>query len=467
MKKLLNVMLMACVIGFTVSCNDNDDNPKPPVAVDPNGAAVAPNEAGLNGTVENGRVVLQGSATKNVILRAGTKYILKGFVYIPAGLTLTIEPGTVIMGDKTTKGTLVIERGGKIMADGTAQKPIVFTSAQQKGSRAAGDWGGIIVLGAAPTNLPSEKAKIEGGVDREYGGTNANDNSGIIRYVRIEFSGIAFQPDNEINGLTLGGVGAGTTIDYVQVSYNGDDSFEMFGGTVNMKHLIAYKTVDDMFDTDNGYSGKLQFVVGLSNPAVADVSGSNGFESDGDAQGSDASPKTSAIFSNVSLFGPMATSTATGFNSNFKRAMHIRRNSNIQVHNAVFAGWPTGLLLDGSKSQANATANTLKIQNTVIAGSQSGKALTTETGSTFDVSTWFNAASKGNSVVAEAADLKLNGAFNQQNPDFRPGSGSSLLSGASFTGLDAFFENVAYKGAFGTTDWTAGWANFDPQNTDY
>src|SRR5690606_21627446 len=126
---------------------------------------------------------------------------------------LTIEPGTVIMGDKNSKGTLIVERGGKIMAQGTKEKPIVFTSAQPAGQRAAGDWGGLIILGKAPVNL-GNSAKIEGGVDREYGGTDANDNSGVLKYVRIEFSGIAFQPDNEINGLTMGGVGAGTTVDY-------------------------------------------------------------------------------------------------------------------------------------------------------------------------------------------------------------------------------------------------------------
>lgn len=454
MKKLQNWAFIAILAITSFACGDDDGTPDP---IDTTPAFTL--------TEANGITTVEGSTEQNITFSASKKYLLKNFVYVKSGATLTIEPGTIIKGDKATKGTLVIERGAKIIAEGNAQKPIIFTSNEPKGARKAGDWGGVIILGAAPTNLPSDKAKIEGGVDREYGGTNATDNSGVFKYVRIEFGGIAFQPDNEINGLTLGGVGSGTVIDYVQVSHCGDDSFEFFGGTANASHLIAYKNVDDMFDTDNGYSGRLQFLVGLSDPAIADASGSNGFESDGDAQGSDATPKTSAVFSNVSLFGPMAT-TATTPNANFKRALHIRRNSNISIYNSVFAGWPVGLLLDGTKTQANATANTLNIKNTVIAGTPVGKELTVEANSTYDVAAWFNAAGKGNLIAAENATLNIANAFNQMTPDFKPGTGSVLLTGASFTGLTGF-ETVTHIGAFGTTDWTAGWANWDANNTDY
>lgn len=450
MKKLMNLFMVAMVAVSFIACDKDDDTED----TTPKGLEFAM-------TQESGMTAVSGSTEEDFTMKAGTKYLLKGFVYVKEGATLTVEPGTVIMGDKNTKGTLIIEPGGKIIANGTKEKPIVFTSAQPAGQRAAGDWGGLIILGKAPVNLGAA-AKIEGGVDREYGGTVADDNSGSLKYVRIEFPGIAFQPDNEINGLTMGGVGSGTTIDYVQVSYCGDDAFEMFGGTVNAKHLIAFKTVDDMFDTDNGYSGKLQFLVGISDPNIGDVSGSNGFESDGDAQGTDATPKTSAIFSNVSLFGPMATAN-TQINSNYKRSLHIRRNSNIQLHNSLVAGWPTGLLLDGTKSQANATAGTLAIKNTVISGMKT--ALSVESGSTFDVAAWFNAADKGNSIVADNASLNISGGFNQTTrPVF---TGNSLQSGASFDGMDNFFEKVTYRGAFGAEDWTAGWANFDPINTAY
>ena len=453
MKKLLNFMLVAFVTVSLAACNNDDDNNTPT----PTGMAFTTSQS-------NGMTVVSGSTEEDFTMTADKKYLLSGFVTVKEGATLTIEPGTVIMGDKDSKGALIIERGGKIMANGTAAKPIVFTSAQPAGQRKPGDWGGVIILGKAPVNL-GENVKIEGGVEREYGGTDANDNSGSLKYVRIEYPGIAFQPDNEINGLTLGGVGAGTTIDYVQVSYSGDDSFEWFGGTVNAKHLIAYSTVDDMFDTDNGYSGKLQFLVGISNPTLADVSDSNGFESDNDSKSTDATPQTSAVFSNVSLFGPRATATTT-FHEKFGRGLHIRRNSAIQLYNAVIAGWPTGLLLDGVTTQANATAGKLKIQNTIIAGVPAGKALTVEEGGTYDVVTWFNASGNANTIIADNAVLGIGGAFfSASRPDFT--TAAQLQADASFTGLDSFFEQVDYIGAFGIEDWTNGWANFSPNDTTY
>ena len=449
MKKLFNLMLVALFAVVLFACDDESTTP-------------TPKDLAFTTSQENGMTVISGSTEQNYTFKANTKYLLKGFVYVKDGATLTIEPGTIIKGDKATKGTLIIERGGKIMANGTAAKPIVFTSAQPAGQRAAGDWGGIIILGKAPVNLGTS-AKIEGGVDREFGGTDVADNSGVLKYVRIEYPGIAFQPDNEINGLTMGGVGSGTTIEYVQVSYSGDDSFEWFGGTVNAKYLIAYKTVDDMFDTDNGYSGKLQFLVGISDPNVADASGSNGFESDNDSQGSTATPITSPTYSNVTLFGPLGTNPSAQVNANFKRGLHLRRNNKTKLHNSVILGWPVGLLLDGGTTEANATANEFRIQNTVIAGVPSGKALTLASGSTFDIAAWYNATAKGNAVVNDGASLNIGNAYNA-TPGFTQANTSVA---ANFSGLDSFFTPTTYVGAFGGTDWTAGWANFNPQNIAY
>ena len=207
---------------------------------------------------------VSGHITTNTTWTNDKVYRMDGFIYIDSNATLTIQPGTIVRGIKLTKGSLIVTRGGKLIADGTVDKPIIFTSDEPAGTRTYGDWGGIIVLGNAPINPVGGQATIEGGVnnaagDGQYGGPNAADNSGIIRYVRIEYSGIPFSANNEINGLTMGGVGSGTIIDYVMVSYNGDDSFEWFGGTVNCKHLIAYKGVDDDFDTDFGFAGKVQF----------------------------------------------------------------------------------------------------------------------------------------------------------------------------------------------------------------
>lgn len=362
-----------------------------------------------------------GNITTNTTWTADQVYLLNGWVYVKAGATLTIEAGTVIRGSKTNQGALIIEQGGKIMANGTQSQPIIFTSNQAAGSRDYGDWGGIILLGYATINVPGGTATIEGGVGSVYGGSNDADNSGSLKYVRIEFPGIAFSPNNEINGLTMGGVGSGTTLDNIQVSYCGDDSFEWFGGTVNAKHLIALRGWDDEFDTDFGFRGKIQFAVALRDPAIGDVSGSNGFESDNDGTGSANTPKTHPIFSNISIFGPKVTSGTT-INSNYKRAMHLRRNTELCVYNSVFSGYPTGLFIDGTAAQANATANTLQIENCFLTG------MATNYASAFE-QTYFESPSRHNQVFPNNTDLLLTDPFNLTNPNFLPTKAVYRLDG--------------------------------------
>ncbi|MCK6601830.1 MAG: T9SS C-terminal target domain-containing protein, partial [Bacteroidetes bacterium] len=268
-------------------------------------------------------VEVSGDITGQVTWTSDKSYLLKGFVRVQSGGELTIQPGTIIYGENATQGSFIVKPGGKVIAEGTEYAPIVFTSEFAKpGSSvepARGDWGGVILLGKAPINPAGGTSSIEGPGD-SYGGSDPEDNSGVLKYVRIEYAGIAFTPNNEINGLTFGGVGRGTTIDYVQVSWANDDSFEWFGGTVNAKHLIAYQGLDDDFDTDFGFSGKLQFLLSIRDKEIADVSGSNGFESDNDATGSTSSPRTSPTWYNVTLIGPAETKSTT-FNSNYKRGM--------------------------------------------------------------------------------------------------------------------------------------------------
>ncbi|GHA68997.1 hypothetical protein [Pontibacter akesuensis] len=443
MKKLSTLLLLALLGVANVSCDD--DSTTTPTPVD-----------NTNGVEE-----ISGVITSDMTLKADKKYLLKGFVYVQAPAKLTIEPGTIIKGDQTSKGSLIIERGAQIIARGTAEKPIVFTSNQPKGSRKSGDWGGLILLGNAPVNVGSSAA-IEGGVDRLYGGSKADDNSGVLKYVRVEFAGIAYQPDNEINGITFGGVGSGTEIDFVQVSFSGDDAFEWFGGSANAKHLIAYKTVDDMFDTDNGFSGTIQYAVGISDPNIADVSKSNGFESDNNKAGDAATPNTTAKFSNISLFGPLATASTTA-QANYGSGIHFKKNTKISVYNSVIAGWPTGIYLDGAAVEGGATNNELNFKNNYVVAATTP--LRVASGSTFNVQSWYDA--NGNVLKTANTDVMIEGAFKQSGaPTLLPGTGSALLSGASFANLNGF-EQVQYIGAFGATDWTAGWANFDPQNTDY
>jgi hypothetical protein len=226
---------------------------------------------------------------------------LDGWIYVDGGATLTIQPGTIIRG--TEKSVLSVERGAKIMAVGTPDQPIVFTSMQGAGFRGTSDWAGVVINGNAPNNLPGGEGIAEGGIGSPYGGNDPNDNSGVFAYVRIEFPGYEVVTDSEINGLTMNSVGRGTKIEYVQVSYSGDDAYEWFGGTVNCKYLISYRTEDDDFDTDNGFSGMVQFGVILRDPEIVDTDTANGFESDNNRDGSPSTPITKAIFSNISGFG--------------------------------------------------------------------------------------------------------------------------------------------------------------------
>ena len=293
MKKFVLYSLMLGTLATTVTACRN---------IEEDGQTIVQNSG--SGSTEN--LILSGKITSNLTLKANNIYKLRGLVYVTNGATLTIEPGTKIVGEADKNGALIITRGSKIMAEGTAANPIIFTS--EKPSPKRGDWAGLVILGAAPTNSSfngqAGVGEIEGGINNSeglglYGGTNAADNSGVLKYVRVEYAGYAFLPDKEINGITFGGVGNGTTVDYVEVAYANDDSFEWFGGTVNCSHLIAYKGLDDDFDTDNGFSGKIQFGIGVRDSQVADVSGSNAFESDNDANGSSLTPQTGATFSNM------------------------------------------------------------------------------------------------------------------------------------------------------------------------
>lgn len=470
MKKLVLLSFGAIAL-FMASCDKKD--PIDPVVTPP-----------VDTTPVNGVVTITGDITANTTWSADKKYLLKGFVYVKDGVTLTIPAGTIIKGDKATKGTLVITRGGKIDAQGTVDKPIIFTSNQEAGARREADWGGVILLGKAPINPTGGEAKIEGGLvptdaskEKDYiwfGGSDVADNSGIMKYVRIEFAGIAFTPDNEINGLTMGGVGNGTKISYVQVYRSGDDAYEWFGGTVNCDHLVAAYTWDDDFDTDNGFSGNVQFGVALRVKTIADQSLSEGFESDNDANGSTNAPKTLANFSNMTIVGPGQTLPMGTINSNYQFGAQIRRNSSISIYNSIIMGFPIGLYIDDTKgtfTSLNATAGTLNFKNNIIANCPTKlKASTT----TFDIAAWV--AANNNQLIDSASQVKLvdpykfSAAVSAQvgRPNFLLAAGSPAASGASFTGISSLFQTVNYIGAFdGSNDWTATWTTWDAENTAY
>lgn len=434
--------------------------------------------------------VLRGEITGRVKLSNTKIYGLDGYVYVNDGGVLEIEAGTIIVGDTVGQNSvLCINKGGKIIANGTRKLPIVFTSSALPGQRARGDWGGIVICGKARTNHPGGQAAIEGGIAEStpggrgwFGGQNDDDSSGSLQYVRIEFAGIAVAPNNELNSLTMGGVGRKTVLNNIQVSYGNDDGFEWFGGTVNAKHLISYGILDDDFDTDNGFSGSVQFGIVQRFRTVADVSTSQAFESDNDANASYNQPFTSAVFSNITAIGPLqdtswtSGSGANQYNARYGAAAQVRRNSRQSILNSVFVGWPRGFEFAQLPTMIAANGDSLEIRNnswygvknaTLTLAGLSGGA-TPPAG--FD-NAWLGKPEFKNIVDKSSPSVAmLDNAFaNTIEFDPSPNAGSPVLSGASFEGKgdNPFFERVTFRGAIGLERWDVEWTEYDPVNREY
>jgi hypothetical protein len=443
--------------------------------------------------------------TTTLTLDATKVYLLKGVIQVKDGGKLVIPAGTVIRCQSDLSSapvnyaTIVVERGGKIEITGTATNPVVITSAKAVGARDRGDWGGLLLAGRAGHNLwnaATDAIQMEGfktigfdGTMAKYGGATFNDNSGIIRYLRLEFGGLALATDQEINGLTFCAVGSGTEVSNVQVSFSGDDSFEWFGGTVNSKYLIAWKGTDDDFDTDFGYAGVNQFGLGVRDPAYFDLtyttggSTSEGFESDGENNGGvDVTASklfTNAVFSNYTMVGPIAVGTTYADASSvvkaaFRRGARIRRNSSLRIVNSIFMGYRNFLMVEGDSCVRNTnfpsaialtTPNTavdaktkqMMFSNNIIcstAASVSAAADTTANGlveiakaaNYLDrqprltaINDWVRSTASANKIDPVAfttGTLLVNPLAASTTPDFRPVAGSPALSGggARFVG---------------------------------
>ncbi len=437
--------------------------------------------------------VLKTPIATHVKLSASKVYALDGYVFVDSLGILEIEPGTIILGDTVGQNSaLCINRGGKILAIGTPERPIIMTSSAPPGQRRAGDWGGLLICGLASTNNPGGEAALEGGIADAnrvrgwFGGRNYpndDDNSGIIRYVRIEFGGIAAAPNQELNGFTFGAVGRGTQIDHVMVSYANDDSFEWFGGTVNAKYLIAYRGLDDDFDGDNGYSGKVQFALSVRDPQIGDVSLSHLFEFDNDASGSYNKPHTTAVFSNVTAIGPLKdTSWTTGVGENkysnrYGSMVQIRRNARLSIFNSLIIGWPKGIEILSSGSQNAASKDSLQLRNNYIYGIKS--ALFFVDGTNPGIPSNWLLDSKFNNYVDLSSPVNANlldpfGELGIITPV--PKSSASYLNSATFERVgpvpidDPFFDKVSYVGAFSPNlieRWDLPWAEYDPVNAVY
>ena len=361
MKKKILLLLFAILI--INSCSRDDSSGKTNFKMQPTTA----DYTGFPAAVQT----VSGTITTSTTWTSDKVWELDGQVDVAPGAILTIQPGTFIKGKEGTVSALIVLRGAKINAVGTEQNPIVFTSYKLLDNNPSttafpGEFGGIILLGNAPANV---KKSIEGisSLDYKYKfggdlGTNPADNSGILKYVRIEYAGYILAEGNEINGLTCAGVGSGTTIDHIQVSYSKDDAFEFFGGTVNASSLIAFAPSDDGLDFDNGYTGTITDAVVIvdQNSIHSNSSGmpdSNGIELDNNAISEDPTfgllPKTHPKLSNVSVYGINNSYDA----ALYKYGARIRRGGEITLNNVVITGFTQGLVFDVDTNAAWSAVN--------------------------------------------------------------------------------------------------------------
>jgi hypothetical protein len=390
---------------------------------------------------------ITGDITTDATWYANQEYLLTGQTFVKSGATLTIEPGTVIKSEQDDGSglapCLVIERGGKIMAEGTKDKPITFTSNLPESELPArGTWGGLIILGNAPTN--KGESFVEGLAGVPYGGDDPTDNSGVLRYVRVWYGGRSIGQDNEINGITFAGVGNGTIVEHCEVAYNLDDGFEFFGGTVNVKNLVVLFVGDDAFDTDEGYQGKGQFLFAMQG---TDMCG-RGFEMDNSGSDMDIQPRSYPQFSNVTLIGPNG-GTPAGDGSD--ELIRLREGTGGDFRNMVLAyGNGVGLRVKDAATIALVGDSIKFSDNSVIFDCPEGQFHS-------DISGSFSA----NNVDPQFRNVE--GREAEGMIDLRPDFGSPLLSGAVALENDGFFEQVDFIGAFGSEQWMADWSILDEQ----
>ncbi|HEY6900650.1 MAG TPA: hypothetical protein VI233_08410 [Puia sp.] len=463
MKRAL-IMFMGVVL-LGVACKKSDDQPNP---------GGGGNNGG--GPDASGTYPIRGVISTDQHWTKDKTYRLRGYVYVTNGATITIDPGTKIVSNKDSAGVLVIYRTAKINASGTASEPIVFTSNEKDADKKPGDLGGVVIVGQAKGN--ANHVVIEGGVDPQFsvfGGTNDADNSGTLKYVRIEYAGKAVNPGDEVNGLSLYGVGSGTTIDYVQVVRGLDDAFEFFGGTVNAKHLIAYNCADDDFDMDDGFSGKIQFAISIKDPAFTDDKGSSGdlsnnFEVDNvnpsNGYTLNKQPITAPTLSNFTAIGP---NNASGTKADYGYGMRWRRGAKFILANSiVMGGQKAGLVIENDSTGNYYMRDTSKFYNSflhsVTAPYLVQQMPTSPLYTNLDATSLkaFVEGRDGSKLYASADDIKLTAPFNNAAPNLKPAAGSPALTTAAKFDLAklnvAFFDKVTYIGALdATTDWTAGW----------
>ncbi len=448
---------------------------------------------------------MKGGMYESMTWYRDTIYVLEGIIRIKEGHVLTINPGTTIKGDFETKGTLVISPGAKILADGTIEKPIVFTSSKPAGDRQPGDWGGVYVLGRA--SVHENAGPLTSFFESLYGGVNDEDNSGTMRYLRIEFAGL-YHPAASTKGacLTLAGVGKNTVVDHVMCTYGLEDGFAFLGGKVNTKHLLSYQNLDDDLSFRNGYQGKIQFAFAFRTHEFGDISGSNGIEVTDDCGGNELLI-TRPVLANTTLIGPKIKNNSV-ISNEIKAGIEVRCNAKIVFLNSISTGFAYGLFINDNFPGAgmHILNGSSMIENVVLSGvhnwggngygntynphrdradnlpftpnnGSAGSALkwmTAFPGSTSNsdnpgqvepMINWFETASFRNLQLSHWQLLNIS---IDAPPPHLPDPTSLVLDYARWDNIDdPFFEKVPFIGAFGTEDWTKGWVNWDPENTKY
>ena len=426
-------------------------------------------------------VVAPSSITANATWVRTNVYILDSKVFVEAGATLTIESGTVIKGrakaNPADATALIITRGARIAANGTVTQPIIFTAESDNLSTTnpnltesdRGLWGGVVILGRARTNTVSGQGNIEGIATSDprgtYGGTDDDDNSGVFRYVQIKHSSAIVAPNVELNALSMGGVGRGTTIEYVEAFAANDDGFEFFGGTVNTKYLISAFNDDDNFDWDEGFRGKGQFWFAIG---AADK-GNQAMEMDGGTTPEDGTPYATPELYNITLIGSGATSANT-----LSQGLIFRDNSGGKIHNAIihdFRNYAARIETESAQSQDSArrlAAGELLISNSIFGsfGAGTTDALlflspnATAGGpvpATNYTADHLRAAAQANRLNTDPLLIGLSRTRNK-GLDPRPAAGSPALTGAKTPPADGFFTQTDYIGAFKGANWAKGWS---------
>lgn len=402
------------------------------------------------GTVVPGyNVVLEGTITENTTLYASDTILLAGQTFVDSGVTLTIEAGTTIEAlpddGNGLAPCLVIKRGAKIMAQGTATNPITFTSYLPEDMRNRGSWGGLILLGKAPINKSGGEAFVEGLVGVPYGGTDASDDSGVLEYVRVWYGGRSIGQDNEINGITLAGVGNGTTVEHCEVAFNLDDGFEMFGGTVDLKYCSVLFVGDDAFDTDLGYQGRGQYLFAM----IGEDDGNRGFEMDNDGSDMDKSPRSQPKFSNVTIIASGDTSVV----ADNDQVLRLREGTGGDFRNMI--------IVDGKEYGVRVTDDPTLAIITTTPGTDENYLYFSDNNIIYNCKTAQFKADYGWTAIDADPGVSAIGREDGGIVTVLPTTGGPAFNNIDAVISDDFFETVTFKGAFGSTNWLLDWSWLD------